>query len=416
MSDIDRPPPQDLEAERSALNTVFSLGRIPEPLAILNPGDFYHPAHEALWQVILSLSSQGKPTDANTVHARLAERQLTQALRMMPDLVSGPWAGSPDSLSEIILDRSGRRHVLREAWRMVNDAYTSEDGYESILQRAEHGLSQVPARDSGVIDDRWSIDDLLGADLPIPEWVVPDFLAKGERIIVTGEEGLGKSTFIRQIGMCAAAGMLPFPRITGGNSVTPRKVMMVDAENPLHIVKEQMWGIRRAVIEHGRSIGSDALALYSKPQGLHLGEAGDRRWLQRRIKFEQPEVLVMGPTYKLYVSDNEEKDETIARTLTSVLDDLRGEAVLVLEHHAGNEQGGNKRALRPIGSSLWRRWPEFGYGIRREQAPKTVKPADAAARRVVLLEPWRGPRAVRRWPTLMETGEDLPWKESNGYV
>lgn len=414
---FDRPPPQDLQAEESAINTVLSLGRIPEGLAILTPPDFYHPAHEQMWQTFTWLADQGKPTDANTVHARLTDLGLNSVLKMLPDLVSGPWSGVPDALAEVILDRSGRRHVLREATRMMQDAYVSEDGYESILQRAEYGLSRVPARDSGVIDDRWTIDDLLSADLPEPDWVVNGYLARGERIIITGEEGLGKTTLQRQIGMCAAAGLLPFSRITGGRIVDPVKVMMVDVENPLHIIKEQMWGIRKAINEHGLSVSRDALSLYSRKEGINLGEAGDRRWLQRRIKSEQPDVLVMGPTYKLYVSADEEKDETIARTITSVLDDLRGDAVLVLEHHAGNEQGGRERQMRPIGSSLWRRWPEFGYGIRMARAPQSVTPAQAHMKRVVEFHAWRGPRAVRQWPYLMEAGAvDLPWVESNGYA
>ena len=44
---------------------------------------------------------------------------------------------------------------------------------------------------------------------------------------------------------------------------------------------------------------------------------------------------MIGPAYKLHQTANDDKDEVIARTVTGVLDDLRGDAALVLEHHAG---------------------------------------------------------------------------------
>ena len=129
-----------------------------------------------------------------------------------------------------------------------------------------------------------------------------------------------------------------------------------------------------------------------------------------------PDLLVIGPAYKLHQTMNEDKDEVIARTVTSVLDDIRGDAALVLEHHAGNESGGRERPVRPFGSSLWRRWPEFGYGLRGVIPPKGITTAVAEQRRVANFVAWRGARDERSWPRMVESGgTGLPWVESIGY-
>lgn len=406
---IDRTPPHDDEAERAAIACCLHAGRIPDGLEDVRPGDLYQPVHETVWAVIKWLTGAGRPCDATTVHARLMETGQTRALAVLPELVSGVWAGSPESLAGIILDRSGRRHIIDATTRTLQAAYESDADYESLLQRAEAELARVPSRDTGSVDSLVTLSEFLGQDAPEPEWVVDGLLARGERVIITGVEGGGKSTLCRQLALCAAAGIQPFT----GSRIPPRSVLMIDAENPKYIMQRRYSELRRAIHAHGGTIPETGFWLDRRPEGLNLADAGDRRWLQRRVRVVNPDLLVIGPAYKLHVAGNDDKDETIARTVTSVLDELRGDAALVLEHHAGNEQAGSIRPVRPFGSSLWRRWPEFGYGIRPAKVPAHVTQEEAEARRLVDLVAWRGARDERGWPRQMESGgEGLPWVET----
>jgi len=69
---------------------------------------------------------------------------------------------------------------------------------------------------------------------------------------------------------------------------------------------------------------------------------------------------------------------------------------LVMETHAPH--GGNfGRDLRPFGSSVWLRWPEFGIGLRKEDDDR------------YLVEHWRGPRDKRTWPTALQRRREWPW-------
>ena len=410
MSTLDRTPPQDLEAEKSAISQALSLGRIPDGLADIQPGDFYRPAHETIWAVMRWLLQREQACDAIAVHARLMELGKPQLVQeVLPGLVSGPWTGSPDTIAAIILDRAGRRNLIDVHTRGLQRAYESESDYETQLQQAEAELARVPARDTGNVDTLATLGEFLGQTVPEPEWVIDGLLARGERLILTGTEGGGKSTLLRQVGLCTAAGIEPFT----GRRIEPKTVLMIDAENPMFIMQKRYGELRRAIHAHGATIADTAVWIDRRPDGINLAEAGDRRWLQRRINVVNPDLIVIGPAYKLHTAGNDDKDETIARCVTFVLDDLRGTAALVLEHHAGNEQAGGVRPVRPFGSSLWRRWPEFGYGIRPSRLPKHISAEEAERRRIVDLVPWRGARDERAWPRQMESGGDgLPWVET----
>ena len=75
---------------------------------------------------------------------------------------------------------------------------------------------------------------------------------------------------------------------------------------------------------------------------------------------------------------------------------------LMLEQHAPMAQGGKPRVLRPIGSVLWTKWPDFGWGLR----PVKTKGDDIEQR--FRVDRFRGPREVRPWPS------ELYWRNPPG--
>ena len=74
-SDYGRLPPHDESAEQSVLGAMLlSKDAIADVLEVLQPGDFYKPRHQSIFDVILDLYGRGEPADAVTVAAELDRR------------------------------------------------------------------------------------------------------------------------------------------------------------------------------------------------------------------------------------------------------------------------------------------------------------------------------------------------------
>jgi hypothetical protein len=115
-------------------------------------------------------------------------------------------------------------------------------------------------------------------------------------------------------------------------------------------------------------------------------------WLEARIKRAAPDLVIVGPIYKLATGDP--ISEEVARRVSAVLDRLRvhwGFALLI-EAHVPHGQGGN-RPERPYGASMWLRWPEFGLYLSQTGT----------------LSHWREQRDQREWPASLKRGGDWPW-------
>jgi replicative DNA helicase len=126
----------------------------------------------------------------------------------------------------------------------------------------------------------------------------------------------------------------------------------------------------------------------------------------RTVERVRPDLMSIGPLYKLTTSGK--SDEEAARPLMSALEMIRaasGGAAMVLEAHSPHAvPGAKRRDLRPIGSSLWLRWPEYGFGL----APADGPFADET--RLMDWVPWRGPRSERSWPEQFCQGVTWPWQ------
>ena len=242
-----------------------------------------------------------------------------------------------------------------------------------------------------------SLGEFLATDDPPHEWVIPGLLERGDRLVLTGSEGIGKSVLQRQLAVAASSGVHPFTH----DPIPPVRVLYVDCENGPTKLRRAL----RPLVRIGQNRGSDPsnrMWLEAIPQGLDLTRPEDEAWLVRLASNLQPDLMLTGPIYRLHAANP--NDEEPARKVAAVLDRCRVAAhcALVTEAHAGHGFGGDKRPIRPTGTSLWLRWPEFGYGIR---AGDNYDPDN----RVVDFLPWRGDREARDWPKRLRAGGAWPW-------
>lgn len=303
-------------------------------------------------------------------------------------------------------DTPGRAHA-----RQVRDALAGVARELCIVEAVEgckdvtdhlnagHALADMPTtwpsapEKVDLAPDLWEFLDTPDDEY---DWLVPGLLERGDRLILTGFEGLGKSMLGRQMAVTIAAGIHPFRH---GARIEPKKVLLIDCENSERQSRRRFRPLANASNRFERRVPAGGMRLIHRPSGLDLTRDEDAEWLMERVTAHQPDVLFIGPLYRLHNANMNEELPT--RRVLTVLDKARTavNCALIIEAHAGHGEYGKNRSVRPTGSSLLMRWPEFGYGI---------APSDDTGRKVDFKQ-WRGPRDERDWP------ERLMWGDPNGW-
>lgn len=306
-------------------------------------------------------------------------------------------------------DAPGRAHA-----RAVAESLAEIAGSVTILESAAAKDISEHLQKGGKLDElltTWTSEQeavaVLAPDLheflaivdPPTSWVIPDLLERGDRLIWTGFEGLGKSLTVRQLAVAAAAGLHPFRN----ERIPCQRVLYIDCENSERQNRKHFRGLERVARVKGHRVQEDLLFLIHRPAGVDLSRADDAAWLLERVVAHRPDLLICGPFYRLHSADTD--DERGARKVVQALDYARVQAdcALIVEHHVPHGSGGS-REVRPIGSSLLMRWPEMGMGI----APNS----DDWPCKNVKVKAWRGNRDERHWPSALKWGEsdfDWPW-------
>lgn len=240
------------------------------------------------------------------------------------------------------------------------------------------------------------------------DWIVPGLLERGDRLILTGFEGLGKSMLTRQMAVCMAAGIHPF---YWEKEQPPARVLYIDCENSERQSRRKFRPLAHASVRYHHRVPDGWLRLIHRPEGIDLTRDEWAQWLMERVTAHKPDVLFVGPFYRLHNANMNE--ELPARKTCAVLDRVRtaADCVLITEAHAGHGEQGLNRSLRPTGSSLLLRWPEFGLGLRPAGTRMEAgRPVD------VEVVHWRGGRDDRNWPGYLTKGHETewPWKWSLG--
>lgn len=268
-----------------------------------------------------------------------------------------------------------------------------------LLDSASRRLAHVPVPVRTF--STTNIEEFLDGDEEY-DWVIPNVLEVGDRAVIVAPEGVGKSMFLRQIAVMCSQGLHPFTERT----MSPLRVLLLDLENNEKLMRRKlrpMWLKARQIA--GDMYDGSRLAVQCVPQGINILARVDRDMFEGLCASFQPQLVCVGPLYKLFDTPPSSRDstggETVAKETVRVLDSMRTRYgfALMLEHHAPKASGG-RRDLNPFGSAVWLRWPEFGLSLE-----KSHEHGD----NMFTLSHFRGPRDEREWPTLMMKGGEWPW-------
>jgi hypothetical protein len=216
------------------------------------------------------------------------------------------------------------------------------------------------------------------------EFVVDRLLKRGERLILTGWEGAGKTVFVDQFGFQVAAGIHPIT----GERCEPRRVLRVDCESTRDESLERFAAFR-SILE---VIAPDRIEALEQNLVIRNtgGETVQFYKLAEWVEDLEIDLVVLGSLYR--VTEEDTATEEGARKVIKYLESFSSDVALIIEAHSA-KQSGVRRDMTPYGHSVWLRWPQFGFHLRPDGK----------------LTRWRGDRRARDWPHALERGAPWPW-------
>jgi replicative DNA helicase len=213
---FERTPPQDLAAEQCVLGAMMlSKDAIADVVERLREEDFYTPAHQSVFRIVLDLYARGEPADAITVSAGLMASGELQRIGGAPYLhtlvASPPLTANASYYAQIVRDASMRRRLVEVGSRIVQTGYAGEGEVEELINRAQAEVYEITQRTTaedyaplsdlldGVYTELESIQNHTGDIIGIPTGFIDldkltNGLHPGQMIVVAARPAMGKST------------------------------------------------------------------------------------------------------------------------------------------------------------------------------------------------------------------------------
>ena len=350
-----------------------------------------------VFDVMVAMRAAGKPIEPASVAAGTAEAGIrnigfTELFRWMEGVGSSQ---TVDFYAKLVREASVRRSIARAGQSMMQQAQNEALPPAQVLSEAQAALAGISNNSPGNNLTAITLGELLAIEDSY-DWVIEGLFERGDRMIITGYEGLGKTTWIRQMAICMAAGINPVTL----DHCEPQTVLVVDVENTESQWRNEVRGMASTAQGYGPVSPLDNLRLSCNgrldiTKGSALGE------IHRLVDLHNPSVLFIGPIYKMVPHGISNDDD--AAPLITALDSLRDRGlVLVMEGHSPKGSANAARDLSPRGSAALMGWPEFGFGLAPDENGNAV------------VQRWRGERDRKRvWPKLLEKGGPFPWTADN---
>ena len=221
-----RTMPHDDVAEQSVLGgMLLSKDAIADVVESLRASDFYKPAHETIYEAILSLYGHGSPADVITVADELKKRgELTRvggASYIHTLIASVPTAANAQYYAEIVKEHAIMRRLIEAGTKIAQLGYANETEVDPLVDQAQAEIYAVT--DGNAKEDYVSFSEALeetineidaNSNRPDGVYGVPtDFiefdeltggLHGGQMIVIAARPGVGKSTLALDIARSAS--------------------------------------------------------------------------------------------------------------------------------------------------------------------------------------------------------------------
>jgi replicative DNA helicase len=213
---FERTPPQDIAAEQSVLGgMLLSKDAIADVVEVVRSTDFYRPAHQTIFDIVVDLYGKGEPADAITVSAeltRLGEIARIGGAPYLHTLMSSvPTAANAGYYARIVVEQAILRRLVEAGTRIVQLGYATGMGdVDDVVDRAQQAIYDVTEKrtseDYALLEDLMqpTMDELEaigsrgGSMTGVPTGfadldTLTNGLHPGQLVIIAARPGLGKA-------------------------------------------------------------------------------------------------------------------------------------------------------------------------------------------------------------------------------
>ena len=139
---VERVPPHNLDAEQSALGSMMlERSALEKAQEILSEEDFYRPAHQQVFDALVSLSEKDEPADLITLQEELRSRGKLDGVGgteyLMSLVESVPTAANVEYYARIVEQKSVLRKLIAAATEIIGLAQNEDDEIDNVTDRAE---------------------------------------------------------------------------------------------------------------------------------------------------------------------------------------------------------------------------------------------------------------------------------------
>ena len=145
---MERPLPQNLEAERSILGAVLlDNNTLNATIELLKPEDFFHDHHRRIYQQMIVLGETQQAIDLVTLTEQLqraGELESSGGAAYVAQLMDGvPRITNVEHYARIVKEKSMLRGLIHATHAIQQQALEAEEDADAILDRAESSIFQL---------------------------------------------------------------------------------------------------------------------------------------------------------------------------------------------------------------------------------------------------------------------------------
>ena len=188
---LERPLPQNLDAERSVLGAILLDNHaLNTAIEKLKPEDFFSDQHRRIFNYMIQLGEAQQAIDLVTLSDQLrrkGELEAAGGAAYLAQLVDGvPRVSNLEHYARIIKEKSLLRSLIYATHSIQQTALDAEEDADALLDRAESSIFQIA-------------EDRIRTGLVSMKDVVHDNMERLERVITEGKRITGLATNYAQL-------------------------------------------------------------------------------------------------------------------------------------------------------------------------------------------------------------------------